>query len=117
MTALAFSPIGPATEVRILAAFADAAVITTKAAARLLGMDPKTLDAIADAGFIRCVRRGGGDTRGYTEGDIRAYLTESAAPCRSTNPKPAPISISTSSSKVADFTALRALRRNGPPKR
>jgi hypothetical protein len=109
--------IGPVTEARILAAFADRAVLTIKDAAQLLGMDPKTLDAITEVGAIRAVRRGGGETRGYTEGDIRAYLTESAAPCRSTNPKPAPISTTTSRSVVLDFTARRALKRSAQLKR
>ena len=77
------SPIGPATEARILAAFAGSCVLTAKAAAALIGIDVKTLDVLADQGVIRAVRRGSSAVRGYTEGDIRAYLTESAAPCRS----------------------------------
>lgn len=82
------SPIGPATEARILAAFAQAAVIGGGAAAALIGCDLKTLNELADAGAIRAVRRGGGKTRGYTEGDIRWYLQQSAGPCREAEPKP-----------------------------
>ena len=82
------SPIGPTTEARIVAAFAHAAVIGGGAAADLIGCDPKTLNELADLGAIRAVRKGGGRRRGYTEGDIRAYLTDSAGPCRDSIPKP-----------------------------
>lgn len=78
--------LGPSTEARLAALFADCAVATAKATAAFLGMDVKTLDALADAGAIRAVRRGAGQARGYTEGDIRAYLTESAAPERHAKP-------------------------------
>lgn len=74
--------IGPATERRIQMAFADACIITAQATARLLGIDEKSLRALADDGVIRAVRRGSGRNRAFTEGDIRAYLTESAAPKR-----------------------------------
>lgn len=79
--------IGPTTEARIAEAFTQAAVIGGEAAASLIGCDPKTLNELADIGAIRAVRKGGGKRRGYTEGDIRAYLTESAGPCRDSIPK------------------------------
>ena len=109
--------IGPVTEVRICAAFAEACIITADAAAALIGCDVKTLREMTDAGFIRAVRKGAGKTRGYTEGDIRAYLTESAGPCPSISQPRAPTSNSTSRSKVVDFTVRRALKRGGLPKK
>ena len=100
------SAIGPATEARIIAAFSQACLITADAAADLLGMDVKTLRTMTEASIIRAVRRG--RLPAYTEGDIRAYLTESPAPCRSTSPKRAPTGNTTSSSKVVGFMARRA---------
>ena len=107
--------IGPATEALIMAAFSESCLLTAKATARLLGMDVKTLDALADDGVIRSVRRG--NLRAYTEGDIRAYLTESPTPCPSTNPPRVRTSNTTSRSKVVDFTARRASKRAGRPKK
>lgn len=104
--------IGPATERRIQMAFADTCLLTAGATAKLLGMDEKSLRALADEGVIRSVRRGAGRTRAFTEGDIRAYLTESTAPCRSTEQPKARTGSTTSKSKVVDFTARRALKRN-----
>ncbi|HWW12245.1 MAG TPA: hypothetical protein VN018_06995, partial [Brevundimonas sp.] len=49
---------------------------------------PKTLNELAEAGAIRAVRKGGGKSRGYTEGDIRWYLQQSSGPCRESEPKP-----------------------------
>lgn len=109
--------IGPATEARIRAAFAGTAIISAIAACGILGCSPKTLTRLVDLGAIRAVRKGGGDRRGYTEGDIRAYLTESAAPCPSTNPQKARISNTTFNSKVVAFTDLQASKRAAPPKR
>lgn len=59
----------PATEALICAAFAEACVITAKAAARFLGMDVKTLDRLVDEDVLRAVRRG--NLRAYIERDIR----------------------------------------------
>lgn len=64
--------IGPTTEARIEAAFAEACIITAVATSGLMGCDPKTLREMTDASIIRAVRVGAGKTRGYTEGDIRA---------------------------------------------
>lgn len=105
--------IGPATERRIQMAFADTCLLTGGATAKLLGIDEKSLRALADAGVIRSVRRGGGRTRAFTEGDIRAYLTESTAPCRSIEQPRARTGSTISNSRVADFTARRALKRSG----
>ncbi len=109
--------IGPATETRILCAFAEACVITADAAAALIGCDVKTLREMTDAGIVRAVRKGAGKTRGYTEGDIRAYLTEGVAPCPSIDPPRARTSNMTSRSKVVDFTARRASKRAERPKK
>lgn len=73
--------LGPATEARIREAFAKACVITEKACAAVIGIDVQTLSSMNAAGVIRAVRRG--NLPGYTEADIRAYLTESPGPCRS----------------------------------
>lgn len=103
--------IGPVTERRLKAAFAKSCLIDAQTTAALLGMDVKTLRETTDAGVIRAVLKGGGKTRAYTEGDIRAYLTESVFPCPSTAPRRARTGITTSSSKVVGFTARRALKR------
>lgn len=103
------SPIGPTTEARIAAAFASAAVIGGEAAATLLGFSLKTLNELADAGAIRAVRKGGGKTRGYTEGDIRAYLTESAAPEREQKPKPT----GHQTAKVVPFSQRKSAGQGG----
>ena len=63
-------------------AFADTCLLTCGATAKLLGIDEGSLRALTDDGVIRAVRRGGGRTRAYTEGDIRAYLTQGGAPAR-----------------------------------
>lgn len=91
--------IGPATERRIMMAFADSCLLTAQATARLLGMDEKSLRALTDASVIRAIRRGGGRSRAYTEGDIRAYLTQGAAPVREGKPK-----VAHSQVKVVPFT-------------
>lgn len=109
--------IGPATERRIQMAFADTCLLTASATAKLIGIDEKSLRALADEGVIRSVRRGAGRSRAFTEGDIRAYLTESTAPCRSTEQPRAPTGNTTSRSKVVDFTARRALKRSGQPRK
>jgi hypothetical protein len=112
MTAL-----GPITEARIAAAFADCCVLTAEKTAELIGLDVRTLREMTDASIIRAVRRGAGKTRAYTEGDIRAYLTESAAPCRSTKRPRAPTGSTTSRSNVVGFTARLASEANAPRKR
>jgi len=76
-------PIGPITEARIAAAFAEAALITAQAVAQLLGVDEKTLRALADCGRIRV--HPVGKSRRYTEAAIRHYLAsgpDSAEPHR-----------------------------------
>ncbi|ADK99416.1 helix-turn-helix domain-containing protein [Brevundimonas subvibrioides] len=99
--------IGPATEARLLSLFASAALATAEATAAFLGIDVKSLRALTDAGLIRAVRRGGGGHRAYTEGDIRAYLTESAAPVREARPV-----VSHGGARVVPFT-----QRKGRPGR
>lgn len=66
--------IGPVTEARLRSTFADASVISANATATLIGCDVKTLREMTKAGVIHAVRKGAGKTRGYTEGDTRAYL-------------------------------------------
>lgn len=104
----ATATIGPATERRIQMAFADTCLLTCQATARLLGMDEKSLRALTEDGVIRAVRRGAGRNRAYTEGDIRAYLTESAAPSRE---KPAPKVSRSGTTKVVSFMDRRRAKR------
>ena len=85
-------------------------------AARLIGVDEKTLAALSERRVIRFVPRG--KLRGYTERDLRAYLTEEhEAPCPSTSPLRAASGNTTSSLKVGAFTARRGKLRDAPPKR
>ena len=63
------SDLGPVTERRFAEAFAAGAVITAKAAAELIGLDVKTLDALSEGQVIRSVPRG--KRRAYTERDLR----------------------------------------------
>jgi len=109
--------IGPATEALIQAAFASSCTITANAAAQVLGFDVKTLRNMTDEGLIRAVPRGTAGVRAYTEGDIRAFLTESAAPCPSIAPRKARTGSTTSNKKVVDFTDRRASKRAAQPKR
>lgn len=64
--------LGPITEERFRQAFAQSALVSTKDAARLVGLDVETLSRMADDGIIRAVRKG--RLRSYTEHDLRAYL-------------------------------------------
>lgn len=98
--------IGPATERRIMMAFAETSLLTCGATSKLLGIDEKSLRALTDDGVIRAVRRGGGRTRAYTEGDIRAYLTEGVAPAREAKRK----ATVPSAGKVVPFTERKVGR-------
>lgn len=64
--------LGPITEQRFLEAFSEAALVSAKVAAKLVGLDPDTLSDMADAGVIRAVRKG--RLRSYTEHALRDYL-------------------------------------------
>lgn len=78
--------LGPTTEARFNAAFATRAVVDKAVAAGLIGVDVKTLDALP----IRSVPKGA-KHRGYTERDLRAYLTEGPEqPCEPPEPKSRP---------------------------
>lgn len=110
------SELGPTTERRFAAAFERAAVITKKAAAELIGLDEKTLDALSESGAVRWVPKG--KLRAYTERDLRAYLTEGPdVECRSTSRQRAVSTTSTSSIVAGDFMARRAAKLAGKPKR
>lgn len=102
--------IGPATEARLQMAFADTLLLTAKATAKLLGLDQGTLRNMADQGVITSVRRGAGSTRAYTEGDIRLYLTQGAAPV----PKETkPVIAQPGARKVVSFSEMRRKKRAG----
>jgi excisionase family DNA binding protein len=99
--------LGAATEARILAAFANACMITAGAAAALLGVDEKTLGAMTDDQVIRAVRVG--KVRRYTEADVRLYLAEGPdLPCRSTSRPKAASTNTISGPRVVAFTARPA---------
>lgn len=98
--------LGPTTERRFAAVFRNRAVITKKLAARLIGLDEKTLGDLSDAKVIRAVRKGA--HRAYTEHDLRTYLIEGPdVECVPAKPKakPAP------QSKVVNFSERRKLAR------
>ncbi|WP_374453772.1 hypothetical protein [Phenylobacterium sp.] len=108
--------LGPITERRFSEAFAETATVPACRAASLIGVDEKTLAGLTADKVIRSVPRG--KRRGYTERDLRAYLTDQhEAPCPSTSPKTAASGSSTSSLKVAGFMARRGKLRDAPPKR
>jgi excisionase family DNA binding protein len=71
--------LGPATEAILARTFGERLLITMQEAAKLLGMDIKTLRSMTDEGLIRAVRRG--KVRAYIEADIRRFLLECQAPC------------------------------------
>lgn len=102
--------LGPATERRFAEAFADAVMLTRKAAAELIGVDVKTLDALHDAGLVRAVRRG--KLRAYTELDLRTYLLEAATvQCsRSTSLDPKPRARPAGGAKVVNFSDMKRRR-------
>lgn len=78
--------LGPITEARFAKAFAERALIGRQDAARLLGIELKTFDALG----LPTVARGTSErAKGYTERDLRAYLTAQLAP-RPTPSKPRP---------------------------
>lgn len=116
--------LGPATERLLAEAFADAVTLTGVQAAKLLGMDEKTLRAAAKSGLIGSVPTGGGSRR-YTETDLRLYLArprdlpakKEAAPCPSINRLKAASGSTTSSSVGPGFMARRGKLRDAPPRR
>jgi hypothetical protein len=106
VTEVALPPgyLGPATEARFAAAFAHSSILSKKAAAALVGLDEKTLDALSDAKVIRAVRKGA--HRAYTERDLRTYAD--TAPAVSVyKPKGAASGSSTSSSARSSATTAR----------
>lgn len=95
--------LGPITEGRFVEAFKEAALVTSKTAAKLVGLDVDTLGEMTDQGVIRAVRRG--RLRGYTEADLRAYLLEGPdAPRRERKPKGQQTA---SRSRVVPFSARK----------
>lgn len=113
MTATALDThLGAATEALLARAFADTALITARAAAKILGLDEKTLAALVEAKAIRVVLVSE-RTRRFAEVDLRAYLARRTeiTRCQSTSRPSRATSITTSSSKVVGFMEARAKRR------
>ena len=102
--------LGPTTERRFAEAFAERALITKAAAAALIGLDEKTLDALSDAQVVRAVRKGA--HRAYTERDLRAYLLEGpdVEPARPRN-RPSPAT----PPKVVNFSERRRAKQPAQP--
>lgn len=110
------SDLGPVTERRFAEAFAAGAVITAKAAAELIGLDVKTLDALSEGQVIRSVPRG--KRRAYTERDLRAYLTdEHGASCPSINPSSAKSRAAPRPLQVVGFSQRKGKLRDTPVRR
>ena len=105
--ALALAP----TERLLAEAFGTSATITAKTAARVLGLDEKTLRAMAVVGVIRSLTAGA-KTRRYTEAHLRAYLAGErfgeVKPCPSIGQRRAGSGTTTSSTEVVDITVRRA---------
>ncbi|MNE36953.1 hypothetical protein D3C80_1307880 [compost metagenome] len=112
-----FPNLGPATEVILARAFADAVMIPANAAARIIGVDDKTFHALVEGEAIRYVLVGR-NTKRYTEADLRAYLMrETELSCRSTSQPRAVSTTSISRIGAGGFTARRALKASAQPSR
>ena len=110
------SHLGPVTEARFAIAFEHKAVVTKTAAASLIGIDEKTLDALSQSGVVRSIPKG--KLRAYTERDLRAYLLEGRdVECRSTSQPRAASGSTTSSTKLVAFTDLLGKRLDAQRKR
>lgn len=79
--------LGPVTEERLRAAFADKAVVGRGVVCDLLGLDPKTVDTLTDARVLGSIPKGA-KQRGYTERNLREYLTRPPDPESRPQPKP-----------------------------
>ena len=66
--------LGSTTEARIAEAYSQACVLTAVEAAGLIGIDEKSLRALAGSGHLLSVPRGGGRSRGFPELAIRTFL-------------------------------------------
>lgn len=103
--------LGPATEARFAEAFAHSSILSKKAAAALIGLDEKTLDAASDAKIIRAVRKGA--HRAYTERDLRAYLLEGPdVPCAPSAPKLKARAAAGANVRLVNFSERRKRRLN-----
>lgn len=113
MGEVAFAGLGPVTDALFAAAFARGGAITAKAAAELVGMDPRTLREMTEAGLIRAVPRG--TVPAYTEADLRRFLSDGPTwspkpkeqqPCTLNAPK------GRASAKVLPFSARKRGREH-----
>lgn len=86
----------------ISTAFANRALIPACDAARVLGIDAKTLRNLVRAGAIRTVTLG--RVERFTEADLRAFL-RGETQCQSTSQSAPRTGRMTSSSKAKGFTA------------
>lgn len=70
----AFANLGPATEALLARLFDGRMLAPAGDVAHAIGLDEKTLRALAEAGAVRSVLIGANQRR-YTEADLRAFLT------------------------------------------
>lgn len=99
--------LGAVTEARFAEVFSSTALATASSAAKLIGVDPKTLGDMTEREIIRSVPRG--KLPAYTERDLRAYLLEGpATPCRSTSrPRAASSSTTRQITSITDMATRR----------
>jgi hypothetical protein len=101
--------LGPVTEARFQAEFAERAIVGIGVAARLLGLDEKTVEALTAARILRSVPKGT-KHRGYTERDLRAYLIE-GPDLECARPEPKPRAKPASNVRHVNFSERRGRRR------
>jgi hypothetical protein len=105
----------PATEVRVLAAFATTATIDAKTAADLIGCDVSSLREMTLAGRIGYVIKGA-STRAYREVDVRAFL--GGPPASANDLAPALMNRGGQfNSRVVPFSSRPGKARDNAPKR
>ena len=100
----------------------ETALLSKRAAAKRLGVAPKRLDELVARGLLRYVLLPGRTRRRFTPADLNAAV-EACTRCRDpekrsrSNGPTRRTAISTSSSRVIAFTALRARMTKPSPKR
>ncbi|WP_225048903.1 helix-turn-helix domain-containing protein [Bradyrhizobium barranii] len=93
-----------------------------QSAAERLGVSVKTLNGYVRDGELRYINVGRGrkkQRRKFTDEDLDELIerrTRRDVPCQSTSTKTAPSTISTSSTRVLAFTALRDAQAGARPK-
>jgi hypothetical protein len=97
------SDLGPATEALLAQAYADRLLLTAKATAQLLGIDPRTLSTMTDDLVIRATPVG--RIRRYAEVDVRAYLA--SAKVEAPSGRSTRVAGRSPATKIMSFTEMR----------